>query len=434
MFTNKKSKLLLIILLTICLIAPLSFADNEIVDTPNTTTEVPSAEATTDDSEVTTEDIDNTSEDVNIDDSQQANQEIHEGDLYLFDSDVVMDKLVNGNVYIMGNTVKVSGQVAGNVFVFANKVDFEEAYIQSSAYICANEVNFKAVASDLYICCNTLNIPSDFGVYRDLKSVSRELVLLGIIGRNVDCTAASISLSQDDKKAQIYGNFNYSSTSEIEIPEGVVEKETNFTKIETNENKVNVVSDYIMPGVVSIVFSIAVFGILIWLAKDTAVKCTKIASSVKWNFISLGLAILSFVVVPVASIILLITTVGSSITIALVGLFILLLLVAKAVAIVAISNVISNKFKITNNWLKLLVVAGLTLVVYLIGLIPILGVIVNGIIKLLGLGYIIVRVLFKNSTFEKKEKTEKVKKENKVVETKTEKVEEKKQDDKKENK
>ena len=50
--------------------------------------------------------------------SESTQEEIYSGDLYIFDTNVIMDRLVDGNVFIMGTNVEVTGQVNGNLFVF----------------------------------------------------------------------------------------------------------------------------------------------------------------------------------------------------------------------------------------------------------------------------------------------------------------------------
>lgn len=274
MLRNTKTKLFLSLLLILTLIAPFSFAENTEATNDDTTAAQNLAETDEDVTPINETD----GETVNSEETQVgANQDIHEGDLYLTGNDVTMDKLVNGNVYIFGNNVTVTGQIAGNLFVGANKVEFKDAYIESSAYICANSVNFGAVASDLYVCCNTLEIPTNYGVYRDLKSYSNSATLLGIIGRNADCEATTLSLSKDDAKATIYGDFNYGSISEIEIPEGSVEGETKYSKITRNDNQNNI-SDYIYEALCAIIFTLVIYGLALLFAKDSIEKCTKITA------------------------------------------------------------------------------------------------------------------------------------------------------------
>lgn len=395
MLKNTKTKLFLSLLLIITLIAPFSFAENEI-DTEPTTDTTQSFNETDEDIEPINETDDETV-DEQYNAQSGANQDIHEGDLYLTGNDVTMDKLVNGNVYIFGNNVTVTGQIAGNLFVGANKVEFKDAYIESSAYICANSVNFGAVASDLYVCCNTLEIPTNYGVYRDLKSYSNSATLLGIIGRNADCEATTLSLSKDDAKATIYGDFNYGSISEIEIPEGSVEGETKYSKITKNYNQSNI-SDYIYEALCAIIFTLVIYGLALLFTKGSIEKCTKITA--KKFLPAFGIGLLTLILVPIVSILLMITVVGVPLSFAILVFYGLLISLATSVFSIAIANVLCDKFKLSNNWLKVLGIAIVSLLVYIIGIIPYVS-ILKILIVILGFGTLVMNMFFKNMKFEK---------------------------------
>ena len=171
---NFKILAILLILLTVISSFSLCFADeakNEVVATDT------NQEATT---EKTAEEA-------------ETNQEVHNGDLYLFDNNVKMDKLVDGNVYIMGNNVEITGQVNGNLFVLANKVSFgtksefdnegketkkaESCYVRYSIFACAQEIYYNGACNDLYAACGNLEMTYDSYVIRDVKAVSSNTIL-----------------------------------------------------------------------------------------------------------------------------------------------------------------------------------------------------------------------------------------------------------------
>lgn len=393
MLRNTKTKLFLILLLIITLITPFSFAENETTDTTDTTADTSVVEETSTTNEATV-----TSDEDTV--QTQSNQDIYEGDLYLTGNDITMDKLVNGNVYIAAKNVKITGQIAGNLFIFANTVEFTDAYIESSAYICANDVKFQAVASDLYICSNNLEIPTNYGVYRDIKSFSNNLTLLGIVGRDAYCEATNLTISKDDAKATIYGNFNYGSKSEIEIPEGAVEGEVKYSQI-MNENNNNNILDYIYSALCAIIFTLVIYGLALLFTKGSIEKCTKITA--KKFLPAFGIGILALILVPIASILLMITTVGVPVAFALLVLYGLLISIATSVFSISISNIVCDKLKLTNGWLKALGVIIVSLLVYVIGIIPYVS-ILKILIVILGFGTIIMNMFFKNIKFEAEEK------------------------------
>lgn len=413
MLRNKKTKVLLSLFLIITLISTLSFAENETTDETTTNTKVTTtkdsnavdsinATSTTDEVEVEDEDVviseDNDEDPEDLSTSTTDSQDVHEGDLYLSGENVTMDKLVNGNVYIMANNVTVTGQVAGNLFILANKATFTDAYIESSVYLCANEVNFKAIASDLYACCNTIEIPANYGVYRDLKCYSNSLTILGIIGRNVECNVASLNLEKDDAKADIYGNLKYSSAKEIQIPEGAVQGETNFTQIAKKENKEKF-TDYLISAAASVIFTLVIYGLALLFCKSSTEKCTKITS--KKFLPAFGIGLLALIVVPIISFLLLISIVGASVSFALLVFYGLLLAISCSVFSISVANIVSEKVKVSNGWLKTLCVVLVSLLVYIISVLPYVS-LVKFLFTILGFGTIIMNMFFKNINFEKK--------------------------------
>ena len=402
MLRNTKTKVLLSLFLIITLISTFSFAENETTAETTTNTEVTTTEESNTTNEVDTTSTDNTVDSVTSEDNSNQ-KDVHEGDLYLTGEDVTMDKLVNGNVYIMANNVTVTGQVAGNLFILANKATFTDAYIESSVYLCANEVNFKAVASDLYACCNTLEIPTDYGVYRDLKCYSNSLTLLGIIGRDVECNVASLNLEKDGAKANIYGNLNYSSAKEIQVPDGAVQGETKYTQIAKNEND-SKISDYIIGAASAVVFTLVVYGLALLFSKNSIEKCTKIAS--KKILPAFGIGLLALIVVPIVSFLLLISVVGVSVSLVLLLFYGLLLTISVSTLVISLANIIAEKMKISNAWLKALCVAIVSLLAYVLEVIP-YGIILRILFITFGFGILIMNMFFKNINFEKKEKTKK---------------------------
>ena len=409
MLRNAKTKVLLSLFLIITLISTLSFAENE---TTNETQTPAETTTTTNETSNETNSVDTTSttdengaaviSEENSGEAQNSSttnsKDVHEGDLYLSGEDVTMDKLVNGNVYIMANNVTVTGQVAGNLFILANKATFTDAYIESSVYLCANEVNFKAVASDLYACCNTIEIPTNYGVYRDLKCYGNSLTILGIIGRNVECNVASLNLEKDDSKADIYGNLKYSSTKEIQIPDGAVQGETTFTQIAKQETKEKV-TDYLANAATAVVFTLVIYGLALLFSKNSIEKCTKIASK---KFIpAFGIGLLALIVVPIVSFLLLISVVGVSVSLVLLLFYGLLLTISVSTLVISLANIIAEKMKISNAWLKALCVAIVSLLAYVLEVIP-YGIILRILFITFGFGILIMNMFFKNIKFEKK--------------------------------
>ena len=125
---KKKIKIIsLIVLLLISLLTPIVNAENEVKVETTTTDQVNPISET------------------------QETVTIKEGDEYLFQDTVTVDTPVDGNLFIIANTVTINSQIGGDAFIFANTINIEEnGYILSNLFACANAINVKGVAYNIY--------------------------------------------------------------------------------------------------------------------------------------------------------------------------------------------------------------------------------------------------------------------------------------------
>jgi hypothetical protein len=377
---KNKLKLTAIIFAVITLITTFSFAENE-VSTENSTSDDTSTAVPTNETE-------------NSEYPSTTNQNIYEGDLYIFESDITMDKLVDGNVYLFGDNIKVTGQIAGNLYAFGKTVTLDKAVVQASAYIFAQDINFSGVASDLYAACSKLEIANNFGVYRDLRVGADTVYISGIIGRDAYVTANNISLEKDGSKGSIYNNFNYSSKSEINIPEGSVTGEVKYTPSKAYElTTAEKVSNYVYSALSTILFALIIFALAKWLAPNFVKKVTDM--SVAKVFLALGIGVVSIIVIPVVSIILMLTYIGIPVAFALLAIYILLLCISFAISSISIGKALNNKIGSKSVFMEFVLVALTSLILWALKLLPYVGSIISIIIVLTGFGIIITNLLSK---------------------------------------
>lgn len=408
--TKKKSKFLALLLILLLSISTICYAENEVnsekVPEPRTTDESvePINETGDDVAPISTEGepVTTSEEGDAVTTSEEDDySDIYQDDLYLIDDEIVMDKLVDGNVYLMGKKVKITGQVAGNVYVFADNVEFENAYIQSSVYICANTVKFGAVSYDLYAACGSLEIPENFGVYRDIRVASNSITINGIVSRNAYLTSNNINVANT---ASIYGNLVYSSNSEQDIPKSRVDGDITFNQSKeemptTKDAIVSIVVDVLS----AIVLAFIIFGLGKWLAPKGLEKANTLLAN-KW-LPAFGIGLLSCIIVlPIIMIVLLCTVVAAPVALLLLGLYILLLVISIPIVTITIANAISQKCKFTKIPMQLLMIAIVSIVLYAIHYIPYVGGIINFILTILGFGILIISIFLPKFNLEKKDK------------------------------
>jgi len=389
--SKNKTRLIVVITAIVTIISTFCYAETEANQTNNTNVEPRSQSVTTStENEVTVTDTESEEYTSENEENYSSNleQEVYEGDLFLFDSDVTMDKLVDGNVFIFGNNVTITGQASGNMFIFGNNITFDKAYVQASVFICGNNVKFNAVSSSLYCASQKLSIDSQFGVYLDLYSACSTFDFSGIVGRNSFIGANSINLGNN---ATFYGDLNYSSSSEIEIPENVVEGKVNYSKFE--EKSEPTIASYISSLIQLLILVIVTFFIVKLFTKAPGCKECAVLSH---PFKTFGIGLLSIVTIFVAIMVLLFSMVGAETALVGLGIYLLLFAIAKLIFAISLSRYLcigkSNK-GIKEFLLTILI----SVILWALSLVPFIGTIFNMIVTVFGFGIIIYTPLKKKA-------------------------------------
>ena len=373
MLKNKLKIIALILTIILLLTTPLCFADDD-----------------------TYTDTENTAEQVGTEDQQMNTNstEFKKSDIYLTGQDVKIDYIVDGNVFVVAENVTISSQIGGDAFICAKNITIDkDGYIFSNLFAAAGDITIEGVVYDVYAAANNVTVKGF--VYRDIKAVCSTLNIYGTIGRNAFLNIENLNFTKGTEDSEDYvvggitGDLNYSSKSEVEIPEGVIGGTTNFTKVVVNENSTSV-TDYIVSALSFIALVVAIWLLSLWLAPKFLQNTEKLISKRKLAVIGFG--ILGLITIPIISIVLLCVGIAS-VALPLLLLYILLLLISVSVFIIAITNVLSAKLKIEKKLLTFGLLVGVSLVIWLIKLIPVLGALVSFVAMLLGFGILITNIL-----------------------------------------
>lgn len=321
--------------------------------------------------------------------TESTQQEIHNGDLYIFDTDVLMDKLVDGNVFIFGTNVEVTGQVNGNLFVFANSVKFNESYVRYSIFACANSVYYNGACNDLYVATTDLEMTYDSYVVRDVKALSSNTILKAAIGRDVDLISNTVNFGEEENIPVVYGNLRYSADSEVEIPEGLINGNGAVTYTKPSGLRDNSILDIL---ITFLTFIVTVIVISIILTKFTPNFIQKLSSK-KLSILKLlkafGIGLLTIISFAILFVILLITTVGLDLAFILLTLFVFACLISVPVLVITITNIFKQALNIEKNVLSYLILVLVCIIIQGLALIPVAGEILTFIISVTALGILI---------------------------------------------
>lgn len=381
---KKNFKLLAILLIVFTIISSFSicFADdnNEAVAN-NTKTEVTTTEG---------------------DSNTKSEENIYEGDLYLFDNTITMDKLVDGNVYIFGNDVTISGQVNGNLFVFGNSIKFDNCYVRYSIYACGNNIYYNGACNDLYVSSQKLEMTYDSYVVRDLKAATNTTILKAAIGRDVDLITASVDFGSDEQVPIIYGNLRYSANEEKTLADGIVEGTITYNSnniTSSNQSVEKNVLDVVLAFLGVVITSLIIYALLAKF-KPEYVKSLSSTSPIQLLKI-FGIGLLSFIVGIIATIILLITSVGAKLALILAFALVLIGLFTTPIVTIFITNLLKPVLKIEKTAIYYAVLALVAIVLYGLTFIPFcIGGIISFIIFVLGYGLIVSSLIPKKELSE----------------------------------
>ena len=378
---NKKLKIIsLITLLLISLLAPIVSAENEV---SNETT---------------------SAEQVNPISETQQEITIKEGDEYLLQENVTIDTPIDGNLFIMASTVTINTQIGGDAFILADTINVEEdGYILNNLFACADTINLKGVAYNVYSIGSTLTI--DGFVYRDVRSICNTLNINSMIGRNVFVDCSSINFKEkpdtDDTPSiasygTIQGDLNYSSREEITIPDDCVVGETYFTAL--NSNKIDI-SNYMYSLGAILVSTIILWLIGLWISpKLLHNTCHPLTLRKVLKIIGLG--ILVPIIITLLSVIILLIPITSQLTILLLCVLAILFFISTSVTLININAIICNKLKITQNLHKLGFLIVTAIIFWLLTLIPYVGTIISLLAIIWGIGTVSYSILIKEKSDE----------------------------------
>lgn len=342
------------------------------------------SENTTSD-ENTTTDSDATSDDSSSDSATSTTT--HDGDLYKSGGDIEITEAINGNAFISGNSVTVKGQIGGDLFVFANNLNIDGAQIYGNVFAVASNITLNGLIYDLYGVCNTLNVPYNGTVYRDIKVMCNTATIDGVIGGNVYITATQkLTLDAD---CMIYKDLNYSTPSEIEVKDGTVQGNVNYSSSMVKAN----VMDYVMSFAYLIIFVLVVWLLMMFIAPKFMEKATRVGK--EKILPSLGFGILGIILIPVVSILLMFTIVGMPISLALMAVYALLVAISFTVVTLTFANMLGNKIKFFSKFKNLIGIILISLILWTLTLIPYVGIFIKLIITIYGFGILMISIFNK---------------------------------------
>ena len=323
------------------------------------------------------------------------------GNLYVMGDKLnIAPRAVIGNVYAMGETVTINTEeVTGSVYAMGNNVDITIQRVDTTIYAGGSNVKIESYAYNIYAMGDTVEITESSATDLDLRVAGNKVTVGGYIVQNIYSACDQLTLSDN---TYVGGNIEY--VNYVSAPEEFKDKLVKKEQVEVVEEKTTGIVDQIRDSAaVTNTVTCLVVLIIIGLAMP---KSDKYSTDFKQYFLKdIARGFAALVIIPILSVILLITVVGIPAAIIVLVLYILTLAAfTMPVATMEVTKlVLGNKI---NSKIKLVLFSVLAYIVLeIVGFIPYVGSIVHLVLVLYGFGYII-RVLFFRATKKEEVKTE----------------------------
>jgi len=315
--------------------------------------------------------------------------QIIDNDVYIVSGNIDFKDMVFGNVYLVGEDVKVTSKfIDGNLFVIGNDITIDAEYIVGSIYLIGNNITFKGETKSIYAISNTFELEKGASILRDIRLIADTTRIKGYISKSIYAMTSNLNISND---ARITENLNYISENEILVPEGTVAGQINFTSSDSFERDDSYHQINYLTNIITSIVTILIIALIVLFCTPKFIEIKKKQEPISKLFISAGIGLITLILIPIISIMLLISVVGVPMGFILIFAYIILLMIASAIANIVITSRIINKAKPEmNSKLKFIgILILVSLVIKLIGKIPFIGWLIVVIVYLSGIGEIV---------------------------------------------
>ena len=252
-----------------------------------------------------------------------GDDEVINDDLYLFGTTITVNGIVNGDLFAAGNFLTVNGVVNGNVFLLGQEV-IVNGTVTRGARITANSVTLSgSIGEDLLLLGNSTGIHGGATIGRDLIATvssltldgtvqrriagnAQTVTLNGSVGSNVDVGVDDLTITED---ASIGGDLTYRSDKMAEIAGGAdIGGDVNHEMAAEAEIETGFSIGSFVPSIIGLIMT-AVYGTALLLIFP---RLTVTASNQLFEkpLMSIGMGIVFLIVVPIVSVLVMITVIG----------------------------------------------------------------------------------------------------------------------------
>lgn len=326
------------------------------------------------------------------------------------DDNVKLDNDVIGSSALAGNNIKADKTIEGILFTFGNNFKFNGNTEHLISF--GNNIDIDGIINkDAILFGNDITIGEDSNIKRDIIIFGNNINISGKIERDIQIYASKVII----KDTTILGNITINA-KEIEISKTSVDKTLKYNKDATikieDKNLINeiikskkiieeqpTIIDKLISKLLSFVRILVVLFAMIIIMPKLFRKVKKLTNKteIKDTLLSISEGLLTFITVPIVSLILLISNFGTPLGIISIIIYGILIYISFIITGYYLGIIIFNKL-IKKDCNEFIVSSLGIFIIYILKLIPYISTITNILSILLGMGIITKLVISGIST------------------------------------
>ena len=242
-----------------------------------------------------------------------------EGDLYICANEIELaqNSVIYGNVFVISNNLIVNSQIGGDLY--ANVKNFDMKYygfVKRDLHLNSNTANINGyIYRNSFINSNKVTTNNEFINEQDLNIENASTVLFsGEVKGNANIKSKNIEFKNKDADnnnitCKISGNLNYSSTKESQIPDGILSGNANYNKYKSSPTLLSNIGEFVLSLLATLAYVLVIYFIINKFMPKYKEKLSNL--SIRDILLALGMGLGVLVLVPIISMLLFITKIGS---------------------------------------------------------------------------------------------------------------------------
>lgn len=317
-------------------------------------------------------------------------------DEFILEDNITIDTSLGGNVFAIGSNVTINKDIAGDLFVLADTLVINsDAKIDGTLFALSSKITINGFVDSVYAMSDLFELTSNGNIKRELHLISDYTIINGNIDGNAYLNITNFSI----KTGHIAGDFYYSSKTELNDISSKVSGNIHYEQI-VEETESKSFSTYLADFINILIFTALVWFILSKLSPNFLDKSSEAFNGFTKNILSVvGYGILALILIPLIVIMLMLSGMLLNVSLSLLSLYIFFIALSGAIFRAILITSVLNKNKFTKTSQKIASIVLVTLMTYVLTLIPFMGLYVQFAYALIALGSIfrnIKHLIFNN--------------------------------------